>query len=275
MDANLDFPVKASIKGKHLFELVCKTMGLRESWYFGLEFTTFEGVKWWLRMEDKVVDQISNCESLYHLYLLVQFYPEDIEEELIQEITQHLFFLQVQEAILNMNIFCPAEASVLLASFALQAKYGDYDENLHQIGFLSEEQLLPKRVTDQYQLTADMWEEKIVSWYATYQGMTRFEAEMEYLKIAQDLEMFAINYFPIRNRKMTELWIGIHPTGISVYNQDNKLAPVVSFIWSETERITFKNKKVHHLQAALSSFSVAFVLYRPFHELFLINFFSV
>ena len=74
---------------------------------------------------------------------------------------------------------------------------------------------------------------------------------------------------------MTELWIGIHPTGISVYNQDNKLAPVVSFIWSETERITFKNKKVHHLQAALSSFSVAFVLYRPFHELFLINFFSV
>ena len=52
----------------------------------------------------------------------MQFYPEDVEEELIQEMTQHLFFLQVKEAILNEDIFCPAEASVLLASFALQAK---------------------------------------------------------------------------------------------------------------------------------------------------------
>ena len=40
----------------------------------------------------------------------------------MQEITQHLFFLQVKEAILSMNIFCPPEASVLLASYAVQAK---------------------------------------------------------------------------------------------------------------------------------------------------------
>ena len=40
----------------------------------------------------------------------------------MQEITQHLFFLQVKEAILNMDIFCPPEASVLLASYAVQAK---------------------------------------------------------------------------------------------------------------------------------------------------------
>ena len=40
----------------------------------------------------------------------------------MQEITQHLFFLQVKEAILSMDIFCPPEASVLLASYAVQAK---------------------------------------------------------------------------------------------------------------------------------------------------------
>ena len=70
-----------------------------------------------------MLDQISDKEgNLRRLTLLVQFYPEDVEEELIQEMTQHLFFLQVKEAILNEDIFCPAEASVLLASFALQAK---------------------------------------------------------------------------------------------------------------------------------------------------------
>ena len=52
----------------------------------------------------------------------IKFYPEDVAEELMQEITQHLFFLQVKEAILNMDIFCPPEASVLLASYAVQAK---------------------------------------------------------------------------------------------------------------------------------------------------------
>ena len=53
---------------------------------------------------------------------MVQYFPEDIEEDLIQEITKHLFFLQIKEAVLNEDIYCPAEASVLLASYALQAK---------------------------------------------------------------------------------------------------------------------------------------------------------
>ena len=29
--------------------------------------------------------------------LLVKFFPEDVEEELIQDITQHLFYLQVKQ----------------------------------------------------------------------------------------------------------------------------------------------------------------------------------
>jgi len=53
---------------------------------------------------------------------LGKLYPEDVSEELVQEVTQHLFFLQVKQAILSMDIYCPPEASVLLASYAVQAK---------------------------------------------------------------------------------------------------------------------------------------------------------
>ena len=56
--------------------------------------------------------------------LLCKLYPEDVAEELIQEVTQHLLFLQVKQAILSMDIYCPPEASVLLASYAVQAKVG-------------------------------------------------------------------------------------------------------------------------------------------------------
>ncbi|VDM20984.1 unnamed protein product [Hydatigera taeniaeformis] len=56
-----------------------------------------------------------------------KFFPEDASQELIQEITQRLFFLQVKEAILKDKLPCPPETAVLLASYACQAKYGDYD----------------------------------------------------------------------------------------------------------------------------------------------------
>lgn len=80
-----------------------------------------------LNEKDRMIPQMS-------FVFLAKFFPEDVAEELIQEITQHLFFLQIKQAILNMDIYCPPEASVLLASYAVQAKYGDFDENKYKPG---------------------------------------------------------------------------------------------------------------------------------------------
>ena len=71
--------------------------------------------------------------------------PEDVAEELIQDITQKLFFLQVKEAILGEDVYCPPESAVLLASYAVQAKFGEYNKSAHRSGYLSSERLLPKR----------------------------------------------------------------------------------------------------------------------------------
>ena len=70
----------------------------------------------------QVLNQDVKRDEPISLNFRVKFYPEDVAEELMQEITKHLFFLQVKEAILNMEVFCPPEASVLLASYAVQAK---------------------------------------------------------------------------------------------------------------------------------------------------------
>ena len=42
---------------------------------------------------------------------------------------------------------------MLLAAFAVQAKYGDYDEGTYEPGKLASDDLLPQRVLDQYQVT--------------------------------------------------------------------------------------------------------------------------
>lgn len=69
-----------------------------------------------------VQDQAVSQQPTTPFMFLAKFYPEDVAEELVQEVTQHLFFLQVKQAILSMDIYCPPEASVLLASYAVQAK---------------------------------------------------------------------------------------------------------------------------------------------------------
>uniref|UniRef100_A0A8C4P8B3 NF2, moesin-ezrin-radixin like (MERLIN) tumor suppressor n=1 Tax=Dromaius novaehollandiae TaxID=8790 RepID=A0A8C4P8B3_DRONO len=191
----------------------------------------------------QVLDHDVPTEEPVTFHFLAKFYPENAEEELVQEITQHLFFLQVKKQILDEKIYCPPEASVLLASYAVQAKYGDYDPNVHKRGFLAQEELLPKRVINLYQMTPEMWEERITAWYAEHRGRARDEAEMEYLKIAQDLEMYGVNYFAIRNKKGTELLLGVDALGLHIYDPDNRLTPKISFPWNEIRNISYSDKE--------------------------------
>lgn len=155
-----------------------------------------------------------------HLILLVKFYPEDVEEELIQDITRHLFFLQIKQSILSMQLYCSAEASVLLASYAVQAIVSLYylfknllisekfsifvllfvsginwyscfylfiekfhgrilKKNQIQQGDCVESsklqlsELLPECVIKQYDMTPQMWEERIKRWWINNSGQSR------------------------------------------------------------------------------------------------------
>lgn len=93
----------------------------------------------------QVMAQDVRKETPLQFKLRAKFYPEDVTEELIQDITRRLFFLQVKEDILSEEIYCPPESAVLLASYAVQAKYGEFSKSVHQPGYLSSECLLPKR----------------------------------------------------------------------------------------------------------------------------------
>jgi merlin len=242
LDSQLEFNLEKNVLGSEFFEMVCRAFGLREEWYFALQYEDTKGNINWLKKDKRVIDQnINKDNSLFMFY--AKYFPENVAEELVQEITQHLFFLQIKQAILTMEYYVPPEASVLLASYYVQAKYGDFDELSDQGGILMNEDLLPQRVINQYSMTPEMWFERIKLWYADHKGMSRDEAEMEYLKIAQDLDMFGVNYFPIRNKKNSELWLGITAVGLNIYEKENKLQPRTVFQWSEIKNISFDDKK--------------------------------
>uniref|UniRef100_A0A8D2QUZ6 FERM domain-containing protein n=1 Tax=Zosterops lateralis melanops TaxID=1220523 RepID=A0A8D2QUZ6_ZOSLA len=227
VDAEMEFSCEMKWKGKDLFDLVCRALGLRETWFFGLQYT-IKGMCTWLKMDKKVLDQEIPKEDPISFHFLAKFYPEKVEEELLQEITQHLFFLQDSFACFN----------------CIKNFYGDYDPNFHEPGFLAHDELLPKRVLRQYQLTAEMWEEKITAWYAEHRGIARDEAEMNYLKIAQDLEMYGVNYFPIQNKNHTDLLLGVDAKGIHIYSINNRFSPNKSFEWSSIRNISCSEKEL-------------------------------
>uniref|UniRef100_A0A3P9HD95 Ezrin a n=1 Tax=Oryzias latipes TaxID=8090 RepID=A0A3P9HD95_ORYLA len=243
MDAELEFSIHPTTTGKQLFDQVARTIGLREVWYFGMQFADIRGMVTWLNPDKKVLMQEVKKETPLQFKLRIKFYPEDVAEELIQDVTRKLFFLQVKEAILSEEIYCPPESVVLLASYAVQAKYGDYNKEVHRLGYLSNDRLLPKRVLEQHKLSKEQWEERIQVWHEEHRSVLKEEAMVEYLKIAQDLEMYGVNYFEIKNKKGTDLWLGVDALGLNIYGKDDRLTPKIGFPWSEIRNVSFSDKK--------------------------------
>ncbi|KAH8238334.1 hypothetical protein KR032_004082 [Drosophila birchii] len=288
MDAELEFAIQSTTTGKQLFDQVVKTIGLREVWFFGLQYTDSKGDLTWIKLykkpespaiktikylkrvkkyvdkktaadnnginqaetseddddaDDMVMNQDVKKENPLQFRFRAKFYPEDVAEELIQDITLRLFYLQVKNAILTDEIYCPPETSVLLASYAVQARHGDHNKTTHTAGFLANDRLLPQRVIDQHKMSKEEWEQSIMTWWQEHRSMLREDAMMEYLKIAQDLEMYGVNYFEIRNKKGTDLWLGVDALGLNIYEQDDRLTPKIGFPWSEIRNISFSEKK--------------------------------
>uniref|UniRef100_A0A182JFQ2 Moesin/ezrin/radixin homolog 1 n=1 Tax=Anopheles atroparvus TaxID=41427 RepID=A0A182JFQ2_ANOAO len=243
MDAELEFAIQQGTTGKQLFDQVVKTIGLREVWFFGLQYTDSKGDNTWIKLYKKVMSQDVQKGDPLLFKFRAKFYPEDVAEELIQDITLRLFYLQVKNAILSDEIYCPPETSVLLASYAVQARHGDYNKGTHIPGFLAKDRLLPQRVIDQHKMSKDEWENSITTWWQEHRGLLREDAMMEYLKIAQDLEMYGVNYFEIRNKKGTELWLGVDALGLNIYEKEDRLTPKIGFPWSEIRNISFNDRK--------------------------------
>ncbi|GMR51730.1 hypothetical protein PMAYCL1PPCAC_21925, partial [Pristionchus mayeri] len=87
--------------------------------------------------------------------------------------------------------------------------------------------LLPQRVLSQFKLSPGERENRIMTWWADHRSLAREQSVLEYLKLAQDLEMHGVNYFDIRNKKGTELDLGVDALGFNIYEKSDRLSPKV------------------------------------------------
>jgi len=243
LDTELEFTIQSKTTGKILFDQIIQTTGLREIWYFGLQYTDQRGNTAWLNLDKKVKDQDIKKEETLQFKFRFKTYPENVAEEIIQEQTLRLLYLQIKSDILNEGVFCPPEKAVLLASYATQVKYGNYDPERNEQGYLANDNILPRSVIVEHKLSREEWEEKVSIFHGKHKGMSKEEGMLEYLKVAQDLETYGISYFEVKNKKGTLTQLGLDALGINIYPKDSKLNPEINFPWSEIRRISYSGDK--------------------------------
>ncbi|KAH8865548.1 Radixin, partial [Schistosoma japonicum] len=178
-----------------------------------------------------------------------KFFPEDVEQELIQATTRRLFYLSVKSTILNRRDLCPSlDVAILLASLASQAEYGDFCENelsdIEELTYLPRRifRLIPTQLWTQIQSTQGVTQ-KFREQYRSHKGMNRDKAELQYLKVAQMHNLFGVDFFPIVNKCHANAWLGVTAAGLQLYGKCQRDPPQFTFPWNLIKNVSYRERK--------------------------------
>ncbi|XP_014643353.1 PREDICTED: tyrosine-protein phosphatase non-receptor type 13 isoform X9 [Ceratotherium simum simum] len=180
----------------------------------------------------------------FTLFFRIKFFMDDVS--LIQHtLTCHQYYLQLRKDVLEERMHCDDETSLLLASLALQAEYGDYQPEVHGVSYFRLEHYLPPRVMEKLDLS--YVKEELPKLHNTYVGASEKETELEFLKVCQRLTEYGVHFHRVHPEKksQTGILLGVCPKGVLVFEVHNGVRTLVlRFPWRETKKISFSKKKI-------------------------------
>ncbi|XP_016430038.1 tyrosine-protein phosphatase non-receptor type 13-like isoform X1 [Sinocyclocheilus rhinocerous] len=242
--------VKCDIKsrGRDVFDMVVAHANLVEHFYFGLAFID-DGEFFFLDPETKISKVAPDywkkvASAKFTLFLRVKFFPDDISY-ILHRLTQHQYYLQLRRDVLEDRVHCNEETALFLAALALQAEFGDYMPEVYGKNYFQMEQYISKRVIEKVALPC--LREELPRLHANNAHMLPEEAEMEFLKIAQQLPEYGVLFHRVaRERKpiIGELVLGICAKGIMVYEvKNNSRVLTRRFPWTEIDSLSTSRRK--------------------------------
>ena len=146
-NALLECTLTAESTGRDCMANVCQRLGLQQADLFGLRYVSrrsYPKIRW-VDLERPLKKQLERyaADSNGYLYLGVMFYVNDVSL-LEDEVTRYHYFLQLKLDVVEGRLRANCEQAIVLASYALQAEFGDHDTEKHTAEYLQDFPLLPK-----------------------------------------------------------------------------------------------------------------------------------
>ncbi|XP_069118982.1 protein expanded-like [Argopecten irradians] len=250
--------VDVKSKFQDVFNQVTGYLNLRETEYFGLaqkkdseyQFVTLEekihkqAPKSWKSGHGEGFDAAG--QPVFTVYFKVQFYVDQVVL-LRENVTRHLYYLQLRENILQYDHVCTEERCFQIASFALQADFGNYHPERHGDTYFDPREYFPAWMIQQRGSSYIQKNTPLI--HQDLQNLTKSEAKLRFIKEASlSPAAHNLHFYRLRKRKTDKrwnAWLGICARGIEIYEElEGHLKDLIStFLWPDIGKLYFDKKK--------------------------------
>ena len=230
---------------------------------------------WLLAPSTRHIKPCTRYSTEPYLYLGVIFYVTDVSL-LEDEVTRYLlssppsrysppsapryhYFLQLKTDVVEGRLRCNHEQAIVLASYSLQAEFGDHDPEKHTAEYLKDFPLLPKPLVSQFEDRLGALTDPVVAQHASLAGIAQQLAEIYYIVGAQQLEGYGQECFLAKDDAGNEVLLGASLIGICV-RKGNGQSP--QFKWSNITNLV-NHKRYFGIECQDFEYSVQFVFDEP------------
>ncbi|KAI4799654.1 hypothetical protein KUCAC02_016781 [Chaenocephalus aceratus] len=234
--------VKCEVKsrGGDVFDMIVAHSNLVEHFYFGLAY--IDDNEFFFVDNDTKISKVAPDTwkkvptATFVLFFRVKFFVKDISH--LHKQTRHQYYLQLRRDLLEDRLSCHVETALYLAALALQTECTV--ENYYRPDQYVSKSVMEKRALPYIQ-------GELLRLHANNAQMLPDEAELDYLKLCQQLPEYGVFFHRVMREKKPlegEIILGVCVKGVIVYEvKDGCRSASQMFYWRETATISSNRRK--------------------------------
>ncbi|CAG2101924.1 unnamed protein product [Medioppia subpectinata] len=223
--------------GRECLSNVCQRLNIQSEHLFGLLFKSKRGFHQWVDLVKPLKKQLDKYSQESRLYLRLQYFVPNVHF-LPDEVSRYHYFYSLKQLVIEGRLHCDREEAILLASFSLQAEFGDFNPERHDVQYLKTFGLFPRSMVTNNRVAQDLQLESVINAYRKLQGVPPNAAEIYYIHEAQQLNGIGLEGFPV-NDSGADVCLGVTLRGIFVVDTNGSKE---MFDWNSIKNLVHQKK---------------------------------